>query len=204
MLELTLALSLMVMLVSLTMVTVGRSDERRGFRSAAERIGTLFRMARAESAGRGRRFRIAFAENDEGDKLPAIVVLWEAEPLAEPGQFTEYTVSTWSSYIPVDDVRVLSCTLIGPSAYRALERRGMSEDEDALQSITFYPDGSSDSALLELAPIDPDDTIRSTVRLDGVNGTAETLELTETELEENRELIAQGLYDPAAQSQSMQ
>ena len=80
----------------------------------------------------------------------------------------------------------------------------MSEDEDALQSITFYPDGSSDSALLELAPIDPDDTIRSTVRLDGVNGTAETLELTETELEENRELIAQGLYDPAAQSQSMQ
>ena len=99
-LELTLALSLMVMLVSLTMVTVGRSDERRGFRSAAERIGTLFRMARAESAGRGRRFRIAFAENDEGDKLPAIVVLWEAEPLAEPGQFTEYTVSTWSSYIP--------------------------------------------------------------------------------------------------------
>lgn len=202
-LELALVLALIVMLASLTMVTVGRSGERRRFSGAVERICTVFRMARAESAGRGRRFQVVFSRGGEQGGR-AVSVLWEAGPLTDPGQFTEYTVSTWSSYIPVDDVRVLSCTLIGPSAYQTLDRRGMSEDEDTLAGITFYPDGSSDSALLELAPINQDETIRAVIRLDGVNATVKTFEVTESELEENRELIAQGLYDPQTESESVQ
>ena len=203
-LELTLALCLVVIVASIGTVAVGRRHERREFVENVERFETMLRMARAQAAIEGRRFQIAFEPREEGSASSVPRVLWEPDPLTEPGQFAAHSDSTWSGYVPGEEVRILACRLVGPSAYRDLAIRGddTSEDEQTPKSLLFYPDGSSDSALVELAPVDESDELRATVRLDGVNGITQVWIITETELEENREDIEQGVYDPDAEAET--
>jgi len=194
-LELVLALSMLVMLAAVAAITVGRGYGRRQFEEAVRRFESTLRMTRVEAAAQGRRFRVSFAPlSATDDSSAAIRVEWEVQPLTEPGRFTDYDrVSTWSGYIPGDEIRILSCRLTGPSTYHMT---GDEEDESeaVLQSITFYPDGSSDSALVEIAPRDEDDVMRAVIRLDGINAMLRTLTVTDDELEENRQDIEQGLY----------
>jgi len=202
--ELALSLALVVMLVAVVAVSVGQSQARRRFTEVAGRFETVFRMARAEAQSRNRRFRIAFGDDEAAtnpDEPTAVRVLWEPEHLTEPGVFVPYPLGTWTSYVPDRQARVLRCRLIGTSAYRMISSlTGRKDDDpDALQAVTCYPDGWSDSALLELAPVEPDSLLRAAVRLDGASGGVEVLILGQTELEENHDAIEQGTYDPDAE-----
>lgn len=197
-LEVILTLTLVAMLAAVAAVTVGAGGSRRQFAAAVGRFGTMFRMARAEAANHGCRFMVSF-ESDSTDPSHAVRVLWESDHLAQPGVFTDYVSSTWTSLLPRDDVRVMRCGLVGPSAYRTLadEMAGSDDDEDALENITFYPDGSSDSAVIELAPADETDGQRAAIYIDGVNATIRTwADLSVDELETNRAEIERGLYEP--------
>jgi len=203
-LEIVLALSIVILVAAMVAYSVAPGGERRRFHEGVRRFETLLRILRAQAAHDGRRFQVAFSDEKdaETDAADAFRVLWEPDPLGEPGQFTPYDLSTWSSYIPREEARVLACRLIGPSAYRSLAWRRDSEkgDERELQDVMFYPDGSSDSALIELAPAGEEDLLRAAIRLDGLNGTIRTLVIPEAELEENRSEIEQGLYDPEAEA----
>jgi type II secretory pathway pseudopilin PulG len=192
--ELLLVLSLIVMLVGATVATFGSGRGRRRFLEASRRFETLFRMARAEAANEGRRLRVSF-ESSEGSDAE-IRVLWEPDPLGEPEGFVDYDAVAWRDYIPAsDDAVVTSARRIGDSAYRVMEEVASAGDGDeSLQHITFYPDGSSDSAVVELSPIDENSALRAVLRLDGPTGTIQTFLLIESELEDAREAIEQGTY----------
>jgi len=201
--EIVLTLALLVMLASLVAVGVGEGHERHRFDDAANRFETLIRIARSAALNEKRRFRIEFGDaegNVEFDAPTPIRVMWEPEHLTAPGVFEPYTLGTWRSYVPSEELRVLRCRHIGASAYRTISSlTGSSEDEDeeALQSITFYPDGWSDSALVELAPLEFESRTRVAIRLDGDSGNVRSLTLGQTELEENHDEIEEGLYEPA-------
>ena len=208
-LEIVLALSIVILLAAMMAYSVAPGGQRGRFHEGVRRFETLLRILRAQAAQDGRRFQMAFsdfeADTDDADSetIGECGVLWEPDPLGESGQFKPYALSTWSSYVPRDEVRVLACRLIGPSAYRSFAWRRDSEQDDneeGLQDVMFYPDGSSDSVLIELAPASEDDLLRAAIRLDGLNGTIRTLVISQTELEENRSDIEQGLYDPEAEA----
>lgn len=200
--ELALSLALIVMLAGVAAVTVGQRQERRRFIEAAGRFETLLRMARVEAQNERRRLRIEFGDPDEMvdfDVPTPVRVMWEPEHLTAPGKFVPFPLATWQSYVPDREVRVLRCRLIGPSAYRTITglTGGDEEDEDALQPITFYPDGWSDSVLIELAPPEFDSLLRVAIRFDGDSGNINVLILGEETLEEYRDEIEEGTYDPA-------
>ena len=166
-LELVLVMALLALLAGAVAWNVSpwRTGER--LEEGMERFQTVLRMARAEAATTGRRLRLAF-----GEETGQCSVLWEPEPLSEPEQFTDYARCTWKSHIPTEMVRVLRSELTGSSAYRTLRAQmGREETEDnALQAVTFYPDGSSDSAVFELVDAEGSESFLAIIVLDGVNG----------------------------------
>jgi len=195
-LELMLAIGILVLLAGLASVSVGPRREQARFEEAVERLATALRMARADAANLGLRLQIAFDEAEEA-AFPAPHVLWEPAPLAEPNRFSEYTVATWLDHLPGEEVRILCCRRVGPSAYRTLSGEPAelpAPGESVHQSVMFYADGSCDSAVMELAPAEEDRAFRAAVRLDGLSGAVAVFFLTDEQLEENREPIDQGTY----------
>lgn len=178
------------LLAGAMVLSLGSFRRGGGLAEGAERFGTTLRMARAEAAGRARRLRL-----NVDDQTGLIEILWEPQPLAQPGQFFEYSGSVWLNHVPNDLVRIVSCTLTGPSAYKTLNFEEFSDDrEQSPEAITFYPDGSSDSAVIELAAGDESDARRAVVELDGINGTITTRILTSDEFPEDGEQV-EGDYE---------
>jgi len=183
-----LSLMIVTLLAGLVVTSFTGWQSARRLQEGAARFEATLRMARAEAANRGRRLQLAFDE-DTGDCR----VLWEADPLGEPGTFADFSACTWRSYLPNELVRVVRCQLTGPSAYRTMTaQQGMDDgvDDETLAAITFYPDGSSDFAVIELADVTDGDeeadptARRALIELDGLNGTMTTTMLTAEDLEE--------------------
>lgn len=192
--ELVLVLGLIVLMFGVVVLNYGGYGRARQIEEGIRRFATVLRMARAESASRGRRLQLAFDE-ETGDCR----ILWEPDPLGEPGRFADYTACTWLHHLPNGLIRVSSSYLTGPSAYRTLGLDQMREGAAAdrtLETVMFYPDGSSDSAVFELAaPADPPESLRAVVELDGLNGIITTKNLTREELEELQDEQADRLSD---------
>ena len=74
--ELMLAIALLAVILTVTIVSGTSSGDRRKFEYAVDRLETTLRMARAEAANSARRIQLAF---DEETRLPTL--LWEPSPL---------------------------------------------------------------------------------------------------------------------------
>jgi type II secretory pathway pseudopilin PulG len=166
-LELVLAIAMISIILVVGIVSGTSSSDRRKFEYAVDRLETTLRMARAEAANSARRIQLAF---DEETRLPA--VLWEPEPLAQPGQFEPHTTCSWLSRAPKDRIAITRCRFIGPDGKpldEAPTSVGDETDSGEMQAITFRPDGTSDSVLIELESADLGDTLRAAIKLDGEN-----------------------------------
>jgi type II secretory pathway pseudopilin PulG len=157
-LETLLALGLLLLLMGLGVSTLG-SRRQNDLDEGAWRLTAALRMARADAANAGRRLRLTFAENGLRFEM-----LWEPKPLDDPGHFVAYTQSAWTRHLPSELVYVESCTLVedqsaGEGASNPTNRRR------ALDSITFYPDGSSDSAKILLVPAAFDERRRAVIEI---------------------------------------
>lgn len=158
--EILVALAVMVLLIGA--VTFLTQAGRRGqlLQDSGQRWATAFRMARAESALRGKRIQLVFVES-ESDEVAVVTPTFqiETDPLGAPNQFTTIP-DGWASRLNVSGIHVSRCLLDGTTA-----------DEDAVhETVLFYPDGSSDSAGLHLRHDDPDQTRMIVVHLDGMTG----------------------------------
>jgi len=184
--EIVLAIGLLVLLASVMITGFGRWYETERIDEGARRLESILRLARAEAASCGRRIRLAF----DSETLRAVIE-WEPSPLAEPGVYVAHP-GEWGRDLPNDQLRFRRCQRIGASGLQVLtvERDGEMESESGqvLQEVVFYPDGSFDSAIIEVVdPAEHDERI-GRVDLDGVNGTIRMRILTPTEQAEQAEL----------------
>jgi hypothetical protein len=140
---------------------------------------------------------LQFVANDaapvnENLDLRAIKVTWEADLLNAPGVFEEYTNKSWSEEIVnelvgVTKVEPMSAsgepmpTENAASAEIASSDTGEFIASDEFPAITFYPDGTSDSAEVVLASRNSDDARRLAVRLGGMLGTVTTRTINTSE-----------------------
>ena len=180
-LEVVLAAALVLVLASLAVIRLtGLTDSRR-LEEGCLQFEAALRMARADSANLGKRLRLVC----RADGRPT--VLWEPDGLGRPGEFVEYSACTWTDRLGADLVRVNLCALVGPSAYRTLAtgQIGAGASREApLEEITFYPDGSSDSAVIELSSLSVADRRRAVVDLDGISGAVASRILAPEEFQE--------------------
>jgi type IV fimbrial biogenesis protein FimT/type IV fimbrial biogenesis protein FimU len=180
-LELLLALAIVVMVLAGGVLLYMSLMAGRRLEEGAWRVESMLRMARADAAQTGRRVRLSFGAEDGQWQI-----LWESDPLSKPGEFSEYTACTWRSYLPSTMVRVQRCDLVGPSAYQTLQLDAMNDggsEAEALHALTFYPDGSCDSATIELVDKAGEDLRTAIIDLDGLTGTATTRIMTPSELQ---------------------
>jgi len=168
--ELLLAISLILILVTVAALTVGSWKQGQDLLGeGSQTLATALRMARADAANHGKRLQLVFDQATGQASL-----YWEADPLAKPGQLTEYTACTWKSFLSSPDVRVSKCDFTGSSTYRTLAADtgtgAGSADAPVLAPITFEPDGSSDSVIIEMVLAVEPGTQHAIIELEGLTG----------------------------------
>jgi len=166
--EVVMTIGLIVLIFGLMVIGVTGWEDRHRLDEGSRQFETLLCMARADAAANGRKLRIAFYPGTSGTMEAE--VFRESDPLGSPGEFVPYDSCPWLHYIPSGLVDVVSSVRTGPSMY---EWPDSSEEQAAgenFQSITFYPDGSSDWMEVQLASTSPDDPRRAVIRVDGTTG----------------------------------
>jgi type II secretory pathway pseudopilin PulG len=203
--EVLLALGILALIASVMIISVTSLHRSTHSREGALRMETALRLARADAANTGKRLRMSFAK-----ETGVLSVTWEADPINKPGQFTQYTAASWPAQLPTDMVTVKRCVRTGgdntsdpaagsdasdsseaPGTAASSSEQATSQDEDPnRQSLTFYPDGSSDSAVIEMSTDTPDNTASTdsaVIELDGFSGNVTSRILSSQEMQERRQ-----------------
>jgi len=168
--ELVLVLTLVAFLAMMSWITFAGRQDDTDFEEGVNRFESSLRLARAESASLGLRLRFSFDANG------AAQILYEPKPLEAPGEFVVYVACPWGDIFNGRLALVSRCERTGSSAYRSGGMgTGNPGDQAVLEDLTFYPDGTSDSALVELSPPDGADPRRAVIELGGLDGAIRTL-----------------------------
>jgi len=185
-LELMLAMAVVTLLLAVVVLNLSGWGQRRRLEQGAHRFQTVLYMAKADAANLGRKLRLDFTPDESGQ--PTIRLLWEPNPLGEPGRFTDYSACTWLHHLPIGLVEVVRSELTGQSAYSLTDdqlAKKKERSETPLEAVTFYPDGSCDSAVIELAST-ADDPRTAVLEIHGITGSISGRILTPAELEEQQ------------------
>lgn len=176
--EMILAMALICALVAILVMNLSNWQQGQALDDGTDKVVSLVEMARAEAANRGQRFRL---DTDESGQLQ---ILYEPQPLDSPGQFVAFDGAFWAKQLPNNLVQVYRCDLMGPSAADASQWSSSAKETTTTQpSILFYPDGSCDSAVIELKELDRDGP-HTLVEIDGISGSVRRRTLYPSELEE--------------------
>jgi type II secretory pathway pseudopilin PulG len=169
--EILLVLGLLVTMMSVMTLAVGGWLSASTLENGAAQVESALRLARADAANQGRRVRLVFPGADT-----ATQILWEPDPLAAPGEFVDYGACTWRECLAVDGLQVSRCDPVGPSTQRPADWGGQEGNDKGAgpAAITFEPDGSSDSAVIELTVTGANDSRHAVLQLDGLTGRIET------------------------------
>ena len=179
--ELLLTLVLLLLLLGAVVMNFTSLQTGAQLDEGAEQFESLLRYARAHAANAGCRVRLTFEEAAGEDEMAAplgnVFVSWESDPLGKPGEFHPLQevaplVESLLQMVEVDDVRAIGGGIGAPSG--AVDSAATPEDEAAFAGfapITFYPDGSSDSAEVVLLARDSEEERRVAVRIIGTTGT---------------------------------
>jgi type II secretion system protein H len=123
-----------------------------------------------------------------GTEMRRIRVTWEPDYLTSPGVFESFTNKAWSEEMVNELVGIKQVTPLGAEASAAASHSGSANlplgteistetadvetfGSEDFPAITFYPDGSSDSAEIVIASLNQDDQRRLAVRISGILGT---------------------------------
>ena len=194
--ELLLVVSLILLFSSALVFNLSNLLRGHQLTEGTTRLETLMRFARAQAANSGRKVQLVF--NSESTNTPAattgeVRATWEPDPLGQPGCYADLVEAQWHVHELNDLVQVESVTLLDASA--ACPAPGRSEDESepeaedsfsikSLSPITFYPDGSSDSAEIIVSSRSLEEAQRMSVKLVGITG-AISHQLLSASLEES-------------------
>lgn len=183
--EVVVTIALLVVLAGVGALSFTNWFSSERLPAAANRVESLLRLARAEAAARGKRVRLEFRQ-DAASASPRATFTWEPEPLAEPGQYVPFTAASWTADLGEDLARFTRCERTGDSALNMATFGGGAEvtssDGRPLQSVTFQPDGTCDSAVIELVSGEDSDLRTAVITLDSASGEVAVQVLTPTEM----------------------
>ena len=198
--ELLLTVGLMLGLVGAVVINFGSLDRNARLEEGASHLETLFRYARAQAGSTGRQVRIVFdssppaegrattsTNQDQPDSTSGVQILWEANPLAAPGKFeqlpgAELLIDQVNELVSVREVRQPGANSpesnnpkqpVQPNPSQALpapDSQLMDGASTGTQSLTCYPDGSSDSVEVVVGSANGEDKRLAVVTLSGLTG----------------------------------
>jgi prepilin-type N-terminal cleavage/methylation domain-containing protein len=194
-LELLLVVALVLMLTSAMVFNFSTLLRGNQLEEGTTRLETLMRFARAQAANSGRKVQLVFSA--ESTNTPAattgeVRATWEPDPLGQPGCFADLAEAQWhvqeiNDLVQVESVKLLDASTACPATDSPPEDF---EDESAdgtsakaMAPITFYPDGSSDSAEIIVSSRYAEEEQRMAVRLVGITGSI-SHQLLSADLEE--------------------
>ena len=176
--ELLLVVALVMLLAGAMVFSfsslLGNSQVEEG----AGQVESLLRFARAQAANTGCKVQLAFdEETNAASPAASFRLTWEPDPLGQPGYFEDLAGSAWQTETVNGWVLVEAVQLLTGSAQDAAnasaepnERESDAGPGELFAPITFYPDGSSDSAEIVLGSRTADDDNRIALRIDGLSG----------------------------------
>lgn len=173
--ELLLTIVLVSLLAGAIIFSSADSERAVRLEEGTQRFETLLRFARAHAASTGRKVRIVFDQAESTNAaLSRMTLLWEPDPLGQPGVFQPLTGQVWND-LGLDDAIAVE-TPHPPETDPASALASGSETNEVIETatapppITFFPDGSSDSVELLITSRDPEDARKISLRLAGVTG----------------------------------
>lgn len=202
--ELLLSVALLLLLMSA--VAFNFSSLQRGAQldEGVTQLEALLRYAKAQAATTGKKVQVRFQESaavaGNSNQAPAISVqvLWEPDPLGQPGVFEQlpegnHYAESVNELITIENVQSGNSIqeMAGPQIPEGFQAgldpepvtasagsEGDAKSSDAvasgasspMPSIEFFPDGSCDTAQITVVSRDTDDTRRTAVRLVGSTG----------------------------------
>lgn len=154
----------------------------------AMRMESLIRFARAHAANSGKVVRVVFSPESSDDGSPSgthVRVQVQSDTATAGSTFVEVGQTREDSESVNELVNVVTVELQG-AANPAAAAPSTAESSDSVPGpvaaqITFYPDGSSDSAEIILTSRDTEDSRRVSLKLTGITGATRRLVLTEAE-----------------------
>ena len=180
--ELLLAVTLVMLLVGALVFSFSDLRDNAQLEEGTVRIEGLLRFARAHAANTGRRVQLVFDEastNAPASSGCGIRLTWEPDPLGQPGHFEDLSDTGWQFHGFDDFVEIEEVQLTGRetnAAARELDAEILGGQKaeagltDPFGPITFYPDGSCESAAIILASRTPERERRMSVNLEGITG----------------------------------
>jgi prepilin-type N-terminal cleavage/methylation domain-containing protein len=181
--ELLLTTALMLLLVGAAVFSFTTLQRGSELDEGARQMEALLRFARAQAEATGRQVQISFDEEvAEGIALSlgGIRVLWEPDPVGDPGTLVEMPeaasfVRGITDLVEVEGVRLIDAntgeSVESPAETEANGEGTLGEEMfDIFPPVTFQPDGSGDSAEIMLRSRDVDDRRRVAVRIVGLTG----------------------------------
>ena len=201
--ELLLTLVLILCIAAASVFTFSALYRSANLDEGYDRFQSLIRFAQAEAATSGRKVRLQFparpnksSVSEEKSELHDIQVTWEADALNAPGVFQTYTNKSWSEemvneLVGVEKVQAIQSPSVPAQSASVGTLAVASNDESSPETvsteasdfpvITFYPDGSCDSAEIVLASRNAEDERRVEVRLSGMLGSVSSRTISSDE-----------------------
>lgn len=167
--ELLLTLVLLLLLASAAVISFSTLLSSSELEEGAVQMEGMMRFARAHAANTGKKVQLVFEEQTgDGMLVPLgnVRVMWESDPLRFPGQMSELgeavaMTQNVNSLVQVEDVRSIAETEMAAEG---------EEQSLSFAPITFYPDGSSESAEIILSSRSPEELRRVSIRVTGITG----------------------------------
>ncbi|MBM3875537.1 MAG: hypothetical protein FJ386_02310 [Verrucomicrobia bacterium] len=191
-LELLLAAALVLGLSGAVVFCFNSLQRGAQLDEGAMRLESLIRFARAHAANSGKVVRVVFSPESSDDGSPSgthVRVQVQSDTATSGSTFVEVGQTREDSESVNELVNVVTVELqgaanpaaAGPPAAPSPEESSDSAPGPVAAQITFYPDGSSDSAEIILTSRDTEDSRRVSLKLTGITGATRRLVLTEAE-----------------------
>ncbi|HYE30909.1 MAG TPA: GspH/FimT family pseudopilin [Methylomirabilota bacterium] len=188
--ETLLSVVLVGLLVTAVVVNFVGMEKASKLNEGATQVEALFRFARAHAATTGKIVQIRATEAGEttnAPSRPSLEVVCESDPVRQPGEFkpvqeSKMFVDQIQQQVCVEELKIVQADEAARAEGEDIE---MDEEEAPISSttftssaqkepmpaISFFPDGSSDSAEIVLLSLAEEEPRKVLLRLSGIVGT---------------------------------
>ena len=188
--EVLLALVLVMILLGAMVFSFSNLQQGAQLDEGVAQVEHLLKFARAHAANIGRQVQLRTEEEYDLDfYIPSgnLLLDWEPDPLGQPGSLEKVTeaesfLQSINELVQIETVRVVDPvnpdSPAPPAEGSPGDPEGVGSSATALSAVTFYPDGSSDSAEIILSSRSAEDPRRMAIRLSGITGSIRRVLLT--------------------------